>query len=202
MVCLEISAKIHQGELSEGVGSSSGSVWVLSDLEPRGLTLNSDRNPPPPPGPLAGEMRKESREPLAVSILLVEDNPADVHLVRESLKLHNVTDELTVFRDGARAIQYIDAIDGNTVACPQLVVLDLNLPKTSGREVLKRIRSSQRCAETPVVILSSSGAQRDREDARLLGATQYIRKPSELSEFMAIGATLKKLVDASRGTPS
>jgi chemotaxis family two-component system response regulator Rcp1 len=135
-----------------------------------------------------------------VSILLVEDNAADVHLVRESLALHKVGNELTVLKDGAKAIHYIEAIDRSDVACPKLVVLDLNLPKTSGRDVLKRIRQSPRCAQIPVVILSSSGAHKDREDARILGATQYIKKSSDLSKFMEIGAVLKALLETGQGS--
>lgn len=77
----------------------------------------------------------------------------------------------------------------------KLVVLDLNLPKTNGRDVLKRIRQSPRCAHIPVVILSSSGADKDREDARALGTTQYIEKSSDLSKAMDIGAVLKNLLE-------
>lgn len=168
----------------------------------QGLELTPGQNPSPPSVPLVNEIMQEGCEAAAVSILLVEDNPADVHLVRESLKFHNVTDTLTVVRDGAKAIQYIEALERSNVACPKLVVLDLNLPKISGREVLKRIRSSGRCASTPVIILSSSDADRDREDTRQLGATKYLKKPSDLSQFMAIGATLKQMLDTLPGPSS
>jgi CheY-like chemotaxis protein len=130
-------------------------------------------------------------------ILLVEDNSADVHLVKAALSEHHVNHSLTVIKDGESAIQYIDAIDRGESRCPDLVVLDLNLPRKTGREVLERMRLSPRCSAVPIVILSSSGAEKDREDARALGATLYLKKPSDLGQFLAIGGTIKQLLETS-----
>jgi DNA-binding response OmpR family regulator len=129
-----------------------------------------------------------------VFILLVDDNPADVLLVREALKWHEVNSEVIVARDGDDAIHLIDEIDTSRMPCPSLVILDLNLPRKTGFEVLERVRASAGCAEIPVVVLSSSDAISDRQKAKLLGASQYIQKPSNLQEFMSIGARLKDIL--------
>ena len=127
-----------------------------------------------------------------MSILLAEDNPADAALVRKALEEHGVEGELLVIDDGEMAIEFIQALDADlSAACPGLAIIDLNLPKKPGREVLERMRLSQRCRHIPVMILSSSDAERDRADAARLGATRYIRKPSRLEEFLSLGAIFK-----------
>jgi CheY-like chemotaxis protein len=129
-------------------------------------------------------------------ILLVEDNPADVGLVREALEEHQVQCELVVISNGERAIQFIQALDSDGAVCPQLIILDLNLPKKSGREVLKSVRAGVRCAEVPILILTSSDNQKDRIEAASLGASRYIRKPSRLAEFLGLGAVFKEMLGA------
>jgi chemotaxis family two-component system response regulator Rcp1 len=130
------------------------------------------------------------REPS--SILLAEDNPADAGLVRKALEEYGVEGELIVIADGEKAIQFIQGLDADpSVECPGLAIIDVNLPKRPGREVLERMRLSERCRHIPVVILSSSDAERDRADAVRFGATRYIRKPSRLEEFLSLGAIFK-----------
>jgi CheY-like chemotaxis protein len=124
----------------------------------------------------------------------VEDNPGDVGLVRHVLAEHGITCELLVLRDGEKALEFIEQVDGGRLPCPQLVILDLNLPKTSGREVLQRMRVSPVCGNVPVVILSSSEAPKDKQETAALGATRYIRKPPTLDEFLKIGGVLKTLL--------
>ena len=128
------------------------------------------------------------------SILLVEDNPADVMLLREAFIEHQVTCEVLVLTDGERAIDHIEAIDSWGADCPDIVILDLNLPKRPGSEVLERLRRSFRCGQAPVVILSSSDAPKDRNEAARLGATRYIRKPSRLDEFLQLGGIFKQML--------
>lgn len=130
-------------------------------------------------------------------ILLVEDNPADVFLLREALASHDVLPRLYVAHDGEEGIHSIDAIDEARMPCPDLIVVDINLPRKNGFEVLARVRSSRRCRDKPVVILSSSTAAPDRDKANRLGASSYIRKPSSLKEFLAIGGRLKSLLARS-----
>jgi CheY-like chemotaxis protein len=127
-------------------------------------------------------------------VLLVEDNPADAGLVREALEEYKVRCELTLITNGERAIEFIDSIDGEKTFCPDLVILDLNLPRKAGREVLGRIRAVGRCERVPVVILTSSDSLKDRAEAASLGATRYFQKPSQLAEFLKMGSIFKELL--------
>jgi CheY-like chemotaxis protein len=128
------------------------------------------------------------------AIVLVEDNPADVLLLREVLASNQIKSCLFVAPDGDEAIRFIDEIDTTQMPCPHLVILDLNLPRKSGFEVLAHVRSSEKCQQTPVVILSSSEAAKDREQATRLGASSYIRKPSTLKDLTSIGEKLKAIL--------
>jgi two-component system, chemotaxis family, response regulator Rcp1 len=112
-------------------------------------------------------------------------------LVRRALEEHGVEGELLVIADGETAIAFIQGIDARGAPCPDFAIVDLNLPKKPGRRVLERMRMSERCRHIPVVILSSSDAERDRADAVRFGASQYIRKPSKLDEFPQLGVDLQ-----------
>lgn len=125
-----------------------------------------------------------------VLILLAEDNPADVYLIEEALREHDVAYEIAVAEDGEAAISMIS--DGRIK--PDIILLDLNMPKRSGGEVLTRLRQDGSCKKVPVIVLTSSDSPADREEALRLGATCYIRKPTGLDEFLAIGASIKELV--------
>jgi CheY-like chemotaxis protein len=127
-------------------------------------------------------------------IVLVDDNPADVLLIREALAWHDVHSKLLVARDGDEAIQFLDAIDSASLPCPDLLILDLNLPRKTGFQVLERVRVSPLCGEKPVAILSSADSVADRQKAERLGASRYIRKPSNLHDFMLIGQQLKEML--------
>ena len=127
-------------------------------------------------------------------VLLVEDNAADIGLVREALEEHKVRCELTVIVNGARAIAFIDEADAGEQVCPDLVIIDLNLPKKPGKEVLKRVRTSTSCPDVPVIVLTSSDNQKDREEVASLSPYQYIRKPSKLNEFLKLGAMFKQIL--------
>jgi len=127
-------------------------------------------------------------------IMLVEDNPADVTLLSEALASQKVETPLFVAHDGDEGIRIIDAIDESRIPCPDLILLDLNLPRRSGFAVLERVRSSRQCKRKPVVVFSSSDAREDREKAWRLGASYYIRKPSTLKDLMSIGGVLKKIL--------
>jgi len=124
----------------------------------------------------------------------VEDNPADSGLVREALKEHAVDCELILMTDGEQAIDFIQCLDAGQLPCPDLVILDLNLPKRPGRDVLARMRASPGCSRVLVVILTSSNNQKDRDDAARLGASRYIQKPSRLHEFIELGRVFKEML--------
>jgi two-component system, chemotaxis family, response regulator Rcp1 len=134
----------------------------------------------------------------AASIFLAEDNPADAGLVRKALELHGIEGELVVVPDGEKALEFIEALDATLpTQCPDLAIIDLNLPKKPGRVVLERMRVSERCRHIPVVILSSSNAERDRADAARYGASRYICKPTRLEEFLGLGAIFKSIIATS-----
>lgn len=121
------------------------------------------------------------------SILLVEDNPDDVELTLRALKIHNIANEVVVARDGVEALDYLFA--GGTYAgrdtnvVPQLVLLDLKLPKVDGLEVLRRMRADERTMFVPVVILTSSKEEQDLANGYKLHANSYIRKPVDFNQF-------------------
>jgi two-component system, response regulator len=118
-------------------------------------------------------------------ILLVEDNPDDVTLTLRALKTHNITNEVAVARDGVEALELLFGKEGGSGAdpLPALVLLDLNLPRVNGLQVLTRIRGDQRTRILPVVILTSSDEQRDIIDGYSLGANSYVRKPVDFVAF-------------------
>ena len=125
-------------------------------------------------------------------ILLVEDNPDDEELTMRALKKNNISNEIIVARDGAEALDYLFArgkySKRDTSIMPQLILLDLKLPKIDGIEVLKEIRSDDRTKLLPVVILTLSKEQQDLVDGYSSGANSYIRKPVNFKEFVeAVG---------------
>jgi len=119
------------------------------------------------------------------TILLVEDNPKDEALTLRALKKHNIGNDVAVARDGAEAIERLfgPAGRGARPPLPQLVLLDLKLPKIDGLDVLRRIRSDERTRLLPVVILTSSVEERDLLEGYRLGANSYVRKPVDFVEF-------------------
>jgi chemotaxis family two-component system response regulator Rcp1 len=110
--------------------------------------------------------------------------------VREALELHGVAGELLVIRDGEAAIRYIDTVQ----ECADLVIVDLNLPRRPGSEVLAHMRQHPQYRDGTVVILSSSNAEQDRAQAFGFRVIRYIRKPLRLEEFLSLGAEFKALL--------
>jgi len=133
-------------------------------------------------------------EDQASYILLAEDNKPDVYLVRKSLQDHGITQELRTVRDGEEALRFIAEV-GLRFPCPQLMLLDLNLPKVTGAEILSKLRAHPECAGVPVIIMTSSDSPTDREDVIGLGARAYFRKPSRLESFMELGSLVKRVLD-------
>jgi DNA-binding response OmpR family regulator len=131
-------------------------------------------------------------------IVLVEDAEPDVFLVREALQQNGLEFNLRVFGDGEEASDFFDEIDRDQgVTVPRLLMLDLNLPRKTGAEVLANVRKSARLRSLPVIVLTSSDSPKDRDLAARLGATQYFRKPSRLAEFMRLGAIARNLLELS-----
>jgi len=123
------------------------------------------------------------------AILLVEDNPDDRELTRRALKKNNLCNELVVAHDGEQALDYLfgtGAYEGrDTSVTPQVILLDLGLPKMSGFEVLERIRSDERTSRLPVVILTSSAEEQACVESYSRGANSCVRKPVDFLEFHA-----------------
>lgn len=118
------------------------------------------------------------------SILLVEDNPDDVSLTIRALKKNNLLNAVIVARDGAEALELLFGSEhAPPIPAPEIVLLDLNLPKLSGLEVLHQIRSHETTKLLPVVILTTSDEDRDRVESYRLGANSYIAKPVEFDQF-------------------
>jgi two-component system response regulator len=118
-------------------------------------------------------------------ILLVEDNPDDEFLTRDALRTGGILHDVVVARDGAEAVHWI-FMEGATplTRTPDLVLLDLKLPKMSGFDVLERIRSDERTRGLPVVILTSSSEHQDIQRSYDTGANSYVRKPVNFAEFV------------------
>jgi len=128
-------------------------------------------------------------------ILVVEDSEPDVLLVREALERAGLESEIQVLDDGEKAVDFIEQLErDNTASPPQLVLLDLNLPRMTGGQVLERLRRSAPCGQIPVVILTSSDSPKDKAEASQLRATRYFRKPSRLEEFMRLGQVVRDLL--------
>lgn len=120
-------------------------------------------------------------------ILLVEDNQDDVDLTLRALAKQNIANDVEVVRDGAEALDFIFArgghADRNAHQLPQLILLDINLPKVSGLEVLKRLRDNQLTRMVPVVMLTTSKEERDVVESYTSGANSYVQKPIDFKEF-------------------
>jgi two-component system response regulator len=122
------------------------------------------------------------------AILLVEDNPDDEALTIRAFKKNNIKNEVIVARDGVEALDYLFGTGPyagrDVTALPQVVLLDLKLPKVDGLEVLRRVRADERTRILPVVILTSSKEEQDVASGYRLGANSYVRKPVNFDEFL------------------
>ncbi len=135
-----------------------------------------------------------------VQVLIVEDNEPDVFLVEEALRSEGLRAQLQRCPDGEEAIQLLSHIGQSPV--PDIIIIDLNLPKVTGLEILKHARSLKPLDGVPVLILTSSQSKADRALSLQLGADAYIAKPPTLPEFLSIvGSGIRKLLERSETTP-
>jgi CheY-like chemotaxis protein len=132
-------------------------------------------------------------------ILLVEDNAGDVYLFQKALEQAQLLFELITIRDGARALALVrrEGNYANSLA-PDLAVLDLNLPKNGGLQVLRAIRESRDLAKVPVVVVSSSASPEDLAKTQILGVERYITKPPDLDAFLQTGQIFREILMAGR----
>jgi two-component system response regulator len=126
------------------------------------------------------------------AVLLVEDNPDDRDLTLRAFERHGLGDRVEVASDGEQALHLLfdPADDGALRLLPSLVLLDLNLPRVDGLEVLRRIRAEERTRMLPVVVLTSSSEEQDLVQSYSLGANSYVRKPVSFTEFMEVSRQL------------
>lgn len=141
----------------------------------------------------------EPKTPGNLHILVVEDNDADVFLLQEAVSLYKLGVELYVVENGALAISYIENADNDTAApCPCLCLLDMNLPLKGGADVLRRLRASQRMAQVPAIVMTSSRSQMERDEIMRLGASAFFHKPISYSEFMDIGKLMRSFLPGAK----
>jgi CheY-like chemotaxis protein len=144
-------------------------------------------------------MTSEPGSPQTFHILLVEDNAADIYLLRQALQSAGLTVELTVIEDGAEALAFARGQGKyGAVRIPDLAVLDLNLPKNGGTAVLEAMRQNQDLAHVPVAIMSSTASPREEARTKELGVKRFITKPPDLEEFLQIGQVLKEMLLESK----
>jgi chemotaxis family two-component system response regulator Rcp1 len=127
-----------------------------------------------------------------IEVLLIEDNPGDVRLLQEAFRELQANIHLRVAKDGAEGIDVVEKESLNSAwACPDLILLDLNLPKISGHDVLARIKSNPQTRCIPVIVLTSSRAEVDVRRAYESHANAYLRKPSSLEGLIAAAQHIK-----------
>lgn len=126
-------------------------------------------------------------------VLVVEDNPTDARLVSEALSQFGVDHDLLVLRDGEKAIAYLRNLD--STAIPDLIILDINMPRRDGLEVLVQYRMNVLLCHVPMVVLTSSDAPGDKFRADIIGVSAFIRKPLLLDEYLALGEKLKTILE-------
>ena len=125
--------------------------------------------------------------PAAIEILLVEDNPADVRLTQEALRESKVANNLHTVSDGVQALQFLRREGEHAEAPrPDLILLDLNLPRLSGREVLEQVKEDPDLRRIPVVVLTTSEAEQDIVRSYELHANAYVRKPVDFEQFTEV----------------
>jgi DNA-binding response OmpR family regulator len=124
-----------------------------------------------------------------------------VFLIQRALESTRLPLTFHVLRNGEEAVRFFDQADGDAArTCPYVVILDINLPKRTGTDVLKHMRASRRCSRARVIAVSTSDSPHDREQMARLGADGYFRKPSGFDEFMKLGDLIKGILSRRTGS--
>lgn len=134
----------------------------------------------------------------SVQILLAEDNDGDVFLIRRALDMYIGPYHLLLAKDGEEAIEMLERANADQRARTlDFAVLDLNLPRRTGIQVLERLRNTPKCAGAPVIIFTSSDSPQDKAEAFRLGANRYFKKPTDLAGFMKLGEMVRDILSHS-----
>jgi CheY-like chemotaxis protein len=153
-------------------------------------------SPGPDPTTLhASEKTASASSSRRVTALLAEDNRADALIIQEAIEVYGLPVDLHIVEDGQKAFDFIQgAEDDSNAPCPQVLILDLNLPKRTGKEVLQRVRRSVKCKAIPVLVITSSDSPKDRAEVADLGAHHYFRKSSSYDEYLKVGEVLRDIL--------
>lgn len=127
-------------------------------------------------------------------MVLVEDNVADIFLVQQAISAHRLNVNVYIMNNGEEAMTFFRQIEADQIRCPDILLLDLNIPKVDGFSVLSYLRDSDHCRQMPVIVMTSSAASADREKSSSLAASAYFHKPSSYQEFLALGDVIKALL--------
>jgi len=136
----------------------------------------------------------------APEVFIFEDNPSDLDLIRRALDLHSVVCSLHVADHGDEAANLIERV-GLDLAKPDLAIMDLNMPGFEGLSLLRLLRSRWNNEEVPVIVVTSSSAPKDRRETTALGIREFFSKPSDLDEFMDLGAIVHRCLDEALTHP-
>jgi chemotaxis family two-component system response regulator Rcp1 len=115
-------------------------------------------------------------------------------LIKDAIGIHALSAILHVLDDGEQALRFINDVDEGKERCPQLMILDLNLPRKTGKEVLVHLRRSRTCAQVPVLVVTSSSV--DKEEIERLGGDGYFQKPTDYDEYMKVGEFIRGMLES------
>ena len=175
-------------------GSSSNMAAVFGWSS---QSLAEDRRSASPSPPTQDSSIEEGRAREIYTILLVEDSATDVFVIKEILAGAGLKFRVDVVKDGQEALRYLQrsgAAESSAESHPALVLLDLNVPKVSGLEVLAQLKASSKWQSIPVIIVSSSRADEDHKSARQLGADAYFEKPSDLQSYRELARIVERVL--------
>jgi CheY-like chemotaxis protein len=132
-------------------------------------------------------------------ILIAEDNPADVKMVRRALVEYDITCELFVMTDGQQAFDIVEKIDSNSsYPVPDLMLIDLDLPIHDGMEIMQKVRASERCGQIPVIILTGSSSPDDKAVAKKFATSHYFQKTANFEAYLKIGGIIKEALEGTK----
>ena len=175
--------------------------WLFASEWLGAMADESGSNPKSEKAPLSFSPSRDTQNeanPRPKTLLLAEDNLPDALLVREAIQKEGLPVDVHIAADGKEAVDFIMAAETDPDApSPHILVLDLNLPKMDGFEVLRRVRASGKHRHIPVLIVTSSDSPADKAEAARLGAA-YFRKPTSYEEYLLIGGVLAKLLQERR----
>jgi chemotaxis family two-component system response regulator Rcp1 len=175
--------------------------WLFVSALSNAIMAGSGSSHDPEKGPISvSQSQSEETDLPRRHVLIIEDNKADAALIRKALMRAGIDTELHELDDGEKAIRFFDGADADpNTPCPDLILLDINMPRYKGDEILRHLRASPRCGKSLVLVVTSSDSEKDRREMDDLGANGYFRKPSEFAEFMKLGQVARELL---RNNPS